>query len=362
MNISKIVVVIVAMAALALSSGVCAQVASPKIVISNTNPNVEIPLEASSQVQVLSSGDLSVSCRLSGGSCPSTGTGGGANPPTVSLTPSVTSLTAGGAFTLNWTSTGDACYAVAPDNVTGWTTGGRAFPATGSQALSLVAGTYIFQLRCYSTGGNNIASAAQVTVTGTQTGSAYCAEYYAATGLPTTAGFNAYGFTRVDAVFGSVFPGVQPGGVTGLPVAVPWEFLDPSSNRYLSIPFVMTSENPDDSASQMTFNWGITQIPGVIGSLGITLTISPCAGDFRAAAPPVPVSSDVYARAACRAFGGGTSLTVDAVSADRGCFAPIGKTMFINIANYNMLQGTAPTQLQCLGGSSKCGVSMNLVN
>jgi len=350
---------------LALSAGLCfgaahAQTAtSPKIIIANAPTPTEIPLEADSTVQFLSNGDLSVNCRLNGGICPSTGGGSsGNNPPTATLSPSSTTLSQGAAFTLNWNTanSAEACYAVGPANIANWT--GRTLNVNGNQSLSLLQGEYVFQMRCYSDGGKVSVSTPLVTVepgsTPPPVGSDYCAEVYGSN-PPTVPNFTAFGFERVDRDYASVW-GVQPGMGQGDPRVVPGEFMNPTAQRYLAISFVMANDVPGTSESQYRIDWREPQAQGVPGGM-VSVAISPCPGDFRA---PVTFSSDLYESAACRkTVSSLNTLSVTSVQGAPGCYAPKGKTMYINVATHNMYGTTAPTTSTC-GNNTACGASMEV--
>lgn len=343
-----------------------AQVPSPKIVISNVTPAIEIPLEPTGSVQFNAAGDLTVICDTDAqGRCPNAGSTGGSgtgtNPPVAfTLTPSAATITQGSAFSLSWNSAdSQVCYGESPSGVASWS--GQVFANSGSQSLSLTAtnattaATYSFTLRCYSAGGNRTASTATITVnppTATQEPSAYCSEYYS-TGLPTSAAFTAFGFTKQEASFQSVFA-VAPGEGAAAKV-LPGNFLNPSSNRYLAIPFTMSTTDGSAGLNQFILDWVEAQ-NGVVASGPVSVSVSPCAGDFRQA---VTGSSDAYLTSQCRRSGNTNQLTVTSVTGQSGCLAPVGKLMYINIATYNMFTTTTPTTSNC-GTSATCGVSMKI--
>jgi len=340
-----------------------AQVASPKLTISNAGASgTQIPLDPTSTVQIDAAGDLTVTCLLNGNNvCPGIGTGGGdtgVNPPTATLSSNLTTLEAGQPLALTWTSNGaDVCFSSGPSNANGWT--GVIRNTSGNASVSnLVEGLYTFQLRCYSAGGSTTASTAQVTVTEATTPPAadYCAEYYDGTpAMPTGAQFNAHGFTKFEKSFPEVF-GVNPGGDYSSHIGVPGVHLNPIQTRYLAIPFVMPSASGPDS--QMTLTWidGGAIVPG--GAL--LLTISPCPGDFR---PPASGTGDDYRSYQCRVTGplslsGGLTITADLGLS--GCPAPVGKKMYLNMAMYNMYSPTTPTSTTCSSGATYCGVGMKI--
>jgi len=348
---------------LAISSVALAQVASPKIVISNTTPLAEIGLETGSTVEFASNGDLQIRCRKNGANCVTAnlGDGGGTPPPgaptNLVLTPSATTLTAGSAFNLTWSSSGaEACYGVGPAGVSGWT-GQVLATSRGAPglSLSLAQGSYAFQMRCFNAGGSANVTAATVTVTqgsGGGGGGDYCSEFYAS-GLPTGSAFNAHGFTKVEVPFFTVW-GAQPGFTAGITAGVPGQFVNPSTNRYMAIPFTITSDS--GVGTQVNLSWIESQLPGV-STGAVTVTISPCAGDFRAR---VIGSSDVYLGAQCRASVGiAGNMSATSVVGQSGCPAPKDKQMYINIATYDMY-GATPPQTSTCSGATTCGVAMRL--
>lgn len=355
-------------AALLLSTFASAQVASPKIIINNVNPAAEIGLQSASTVEFLANGDLRVNCRLASGQCETAniggGGGGGTNPPTnLVLTPSTTSLTAGGAFSLTWSSSGaEVCYGVGPTSpsVLGWT-GQPLATSRGTPGLALsltTAGDYVFQMRCYSATGSAQTSTATVTVTQSGGGGPgptdYCAEYYDGTTrpVPTSPSFTAHGHERKDQTFESIWS-VAP-GTPGERRALPGIFLLPAQNRYLSVPFTMTQGS--GAQSQFDFNWvEAAGLEGVVSG-SVTVTVSPCPGDFR---PSQAGSTDIYLSAQCRrTYGIQNGITVTADPTLSGCFAPVNKIMYLNISTHNMYN-TPPSASSCSGQT--CGVSMRLL-
>ncbi len=342
------------------SAAVAQTVASPKVVISNTSPLAEIGLETGSSVEFGANGDLQIRCRKTGENCVTQNLGTqvppGNAPTGLSLTPSATTLNTGNPFNLQWGSTNaDACFGLAPSGVSGWSSQVLA-PARGAPglALTLAQGTYNFQMRCYNANGSNSVAAQTVTVNQSVTPPTgdYCSEYYA-TGLPTGSAFNAHNFTRADGSFFGIW-GAQPGFSAGITAGVPGTFLDPSSGRYLAIPFTLLSDS--GTGTQVNLSWVESQLPGVATG-AVTVTISPCAGDFR---PPVPGSQDIYLSFQCRASAGiSAQLSATSVFGQSGCRAPKDKQMYINVATYDMFRATPPTTSTC-SGTSTCGVAMRL--
>ena len=342
-----------------------AQVASPKITISNAGEDgTQIPLDPASTVQIDAAGDLTVSCALDvNGKCPNLGLGGGStgtNPPTATLTPSVTTIEQGQPLQLSWTSNGaDVCYSSGPAGASGWTSVIRN-PAGNVSLSSLAQGAYAFALRCYSEGGQVTVQTAPVTVTEPTTPPAadYCAEYYDGTpAMPTGAQFNAHGFSKFEKSFTEIF-GVAPGGTYTSHIHFPGTHLNPVQTRYLAVPFVMTAASGEDSQMQLTWIDG-----GSLGPAGaILLTVSPCPGDFR---PNVGITNpnDAYLGSICRitqpaSLHGGVTITSDPSLS--GCPAPVGKKMYLNVALYNMYSTSTPTTTTCNSGSTYCGVGMKI--
>jgi len=363
---AKHLVLIPLAAACAISVAHAAEVQSPKIIIDNLTGQ-QIPITGTVSFQA--DGDLRVQCRLDGNNnCPSIGTGNsgsGTNPPTISsFTASATTITAGQSVTLSSASTGDVCFAESPTGITGWT--GNALAKSTSQTINgLAVGSYSFGLRCYTAAGSAAATSPTITVNaGSEpppppppTGD-YCAEYYA-NGLPTAPGFNAYGFTKVESTFSNVF-GVLPGDI--MPSSdvrwVPGNLISQAAGTYLAIPFTMTQNS--GPMSQFQLRWFATQIPGAVTG-SVSVTISPCPGDFRAASGFGVNPADLYSTNLCRStFNTASQLVVDSADQQSGCFAPVGKRMFINVAAANIFGGTAPATTSCPINppSSVCGVSM----
>ncbi len=352
-------------AGLMFAGGASAQVNSPKVVISNTSPQAEIGLETGSNVEFAANGDLTIRCRKTGNDCVTANIGGGGvgNGPTgLVLTPSATTLTAGAPFNLTWTSTNaEACYAVGPSGVSGWS--GRALATVqGSPglSLSLVQGVYAFQMRCYNAGGSTSVTSATVTVEqgggGPGPGTGYCSEYYdgSTRPVPTDVRFTAHGFARSETAFSTIW-GTTPGIGGGPAISLPGNFLNPAALRYLTIPFVLNAP-----ANQVTFQWIDAQGTG-IPSGAVSVTISPCPGDFRPRSFNPP-GNDVYLSFNCGSAQAGISGSLSASRPESGlagCVAPTGKTMYLNIATYDMFTPTTPSSTSC-GASSTCGVNMHV--
>lgn len=356
--------------ALTLSGTAAAQVASPKIVISNVTPNVEIPLVTASQVQFEADGDLVVQCRLTAGAC--TGVGGGSGqdgtpPATFSLNAAPTTVNSGASITLTWNSSdSEACYAVAPTGTTGWTSGNRALANSGNATVSITNTTanpvtQTFQIRCFKEGGSRTVSSQTVTInpgsSNPPTGEDYCAQYYGSN-MPTSPNFTAHGLTKVEVSFLTIWAGAGQVGGTDVLRGVPGTRLNPATGRYLAIPFVMTDDS-GGANSQFTANWNQSQLPDT-PSGQVTVTVSPCPGDFRPSTGFGPNPNDYYSTNLCRGLFGNTGeITVDSTGFQNGCYAPKGKRMYINIATYNMYGATLPSGPSC-GSNSFCGVMMRM--
>ena len=353
-------------AAVVLLAGAAqAQVASPKVTITNTATPIEIPLDATSSVDIKANGDIDIKCRLANGACPSVGGGSnpGTGPASVTLTPSATSLAANTAFSLNWTSSAgtEACYGAGPTGMSGWT--GVALGANGTRSVTLAnVGSYVFQVRCFNSSGSTTVSSATVTVTEPTTnppptGSNYCSEFYdgSTRAVPTVPNFTAFGFIKSEKTLGELW-GIVPGQASTTRVGMPGVHLDPSAGRYLAIPFVMTEDA--GSMSQFTLDWIEANNTVGIPSGAITVTVSPCPGDFR---PPTGFTntSDPYLGYQCRKNSAlvSSNITITSSPTLSGCPAPKGKLMYVNIATYNMYGTSAPTTTTC-SGFSTCGTSM----
>ena len=345
---------------MALAGSAAAQLASPKVVISNTSPVAEIGLETGSNVEFAANGDLQIRCRKDGVNCVTANIGGGppvGNAPTnVALTPSSTAIIANAPFNLQWGSTNaEACFGVGPAGVNGWSsqvlTASRGAPGL---SLSLAQGSYAFQMRCFNASGSTTVTAPTVEVAaGNPVGSDYCSEFYAS-GLPTGSAFNGHGFTRVDVSFGTIW-GTTPGSSAGITSGVPGNYMNPSQGRYMAIPFTMATDT--GVGTQMALTWAEAQSVG-ISTGAVTVTISPCPGDFR---PIVNGSPDPYLSFVCRSEASvGASLTASSSPGTSQCRAPKDKQMYINIATYNMLVPAPPTTTTCSGNTS-CGVAMRLI-
>jgi hypothetical protein len=332
---------------------------SPKVVITNLTPNVEIPLTQSSTVEIDASGDLRIQCRTVNGVCPGLSQTGPIDPngPTgLALAPSTTNLFVNGAFSLAWASgTGtESCYGAGPAGISNWT--GQSLATSGTRNLSLPEGSHIFQLRCFNSAGSATISSAVVTVApnpGPGPAEPYCQEHYGA-GLPTSPNFTAFGFQRVDVAFEEIW-GVAP-GQTSLRRALPGNFLRPSAGRYLAIPFTMTAS--EGSGTQFTFGAIEASSLEGVATGSVSASISPCPGDFR----PRASSTDIYLSHQCRnSFQNALqfNLTVTSITGQSGCLAPPGKVMYLNLATYDMWGPTAPTSTTC-GTNETCGVSMRL--
>ncbi|MBD8526441.1 hypothetical protein [Pseudomarimonas arenosa] len=314
-------------------------------------------------MQYSSNGDLTVECLENGDSCPGIGgTGGGLGAPgapTVTLTANSTNITTIQSLTLNWSTAGDpaaqACYSYPAQGTSSWA--GVARPVNGQQVLNnLVAGTYVFGLRCFNEAGYNVDTTETVTVTQSQSqGQEYCSVVYPT--QPTQPSFTAHGFARTNATMQEIW-GINPGETQTQKQVVPQFIMANTRDRYLSIEFVMTDET-GGPLSQFGLGW---IEGGVFGNAGaIDVTISPCPGDFR---PPVGGSPDPYLSFQCRTGEASATgqINVSSVAQLSGCRAPVGKRMYINIATYQGMGGaTTPTVFTC-GSNNTCGGAMLINN
>jgi hypothetical protein len=344
-----------------------ATVASPKLILHGAS-TVEIPLESASSITVNASGDLEAQCRDN--TCPS----GESGPSSVTavLAPSATQITLGGAFSLEWSSqNSDICRGTGPTSVSGWS--GQSLLTSGSKSLSLPVGEYTFSIRCYGVDGSATFQTSLVKVVpGTTppqppTGAAYCSEYYddstAARTRPTHESFTAYGLSRVEASWLSVFE-VEPGATQSAKKVLPGNFLRPTATRYLAIPFVMTTDT-DENLANIGMQWieggfyGSFLVP-TVKSGATVFSVSPCPGDFRKSNN---LSADPYERSTCRRTSPsiqGSNFSISSqVSRSGACYAPVGKVMYLNVASYDMNRTSLAPQTTC-GSAETCGVSVQI--
>ena len=341
-------------------------VASPKIVIQNVAGGLQVPLAASgpeATVQFTSEGDIQVNCRLTEGNCPNLNLGGGfgEGPAISNFTFNAAEVTSGANnATLSWSSTeAEVCYAAGPEGITNWTSGNRHLPRQGSVVLSLAATgdpiVYDFAIRCYREQGSSEATAS-ITVNpgsgGGLPGSPFCAEYYPTP--PSSGAFTGWGMNRTDVAFGTIWPGTI--GDTGGRRGIPGDYAPTGANDYMSIPFVMQAT--DQVFGEFLINWSEgTPLVGVTGGQ-ISITVSPCPGDFRTRTNNPP-ANDVYLSSACAKFNTQTgNIAVTARPGGIGCPAPVGKTMYINITTTNANGTNPPTATSCTG--FPCGVNMRI--
>jgi hypothetical protein len=269
-----------------------------------------------------------------------------------------------GAYSLTWTSEGaDVCVGAeatlggVATTVNNWT--GAHLEPNPSAPLSLFLdgpatqqdpdNEYAFRLRCYGTGGSLLSNQVSVAVDGQSGGGSaadYCLELYGAT-PPSDRPFN---LTRQEMGYDEIWSGVIPGQPAGRRT-LPGEVMSPSTDKYLAIRFVMPEGGTDPDMSMST------QLPQVGGveSGAISLSISPCPGDFR----PRTTNSDPdpYKRPQCGAFGVGFSLRASSSVSTSGCPAPANKVMYLNIAVYDMF-GSSLGSPSCVNSASTCGLSV----
>lgn len=345
-----------------------ATVTSPKLILHGAS-TVEIPLESTSSITVSASGDLEAQCRNN--TCPTGEPAVGAVVAT--LTPSATQITVGTTLSLEWTSQGaDLCRGSGPSSISGWSS--QPLLSNGSKSLSLPVGDYTFSIRCYGVDGSASNSTSLVkVVAGTNPNpdpeppADYCAEYYddstQARSMPTHASFNAYGLTKVERSWESVFE-VEPGATQSQKKVLPGNFLRPATGRYLAIPFVMGSGS-DENLANIGMQWieggayGLNLIPQVKSGATV-FTVSPCPGDFRKSNN---LAADPYERSTCRRTSPstqGSNFSISSESSRTGsCYAPPGKLMYLNVASYDMSRTALPSQTTC-GSADTCGVSVQV--
>jgi len=114
--------------------------------------------------------------------------------------------------------------------------------------------------------------------------------------VSTDPGFTRHGVELVEVVFSTVWA-VPPGQPSGVIAQEPGNFVNPSSKqRIMVVP--VTFANDTGPGTQVNINWQDTQ--GVGGILGgaVSVSISPCPGDFRP--PQRDISNDRYLSFQCR--------------------------------------------------------------
>lgn len=273
-------------------------------------------------------------------------------PPVVSLDASPLSVVAGTQVLLSWSSVGaQTCGAFASPQVAGWA-GGVAPAGTRSVTLPLAGASHTFFLTCVNDVGSTTVQAGPVITTPSpQQPPVSCEDYVASVhgGMPPSdPAFVAFGFAEARAPFETVF-GVAPGGASGPgPRPVPAPQLNPSQGRYLAIPFALSQ--PDQS---MRLQWTGSAAPYASGP--VSITISPCPGDFRARALGTP---DPYLHPMCGTafpvFAGELSIRPGGV----GCPAAPGQPLYINIATHAMT--TPDGGVFTCQDAPTCGVGMRV--
>lgn len=358
-------------------SAALAQVASPKIVISNTSPQAEIRLLPGSAVEFEASGDLRVQCHKTGVNCTTANIGGGGvgNPPTgVSLNATPLEVIQNSQVNLSWSSSGAAaCYGSGltrngtPVSLGGWTgqllatsrSSGSPLPLSLSQL-----GEHVFQMYCFSASGvSPVVSSQTVSVIenpdpGPGPGEAYCGEYYDGTTrpVPTHPSFTGYSLQAMEFEFSTLF-GVTPGAPSSIKRGVPGNYVSNAASQYLLIPFVL-NEDTDLDLSTIVMNWIEGGAYGILGR-PVAITVSPCPGDMRRRQNSSP---DIYERGVCRVTNPsmlGGPMIITARSGASGCPAPKGKQMYLNIIAYNIDGTSLPAQSTC-GSDPTCGVALQV--
>jgi len=187
----------------------------------------------------------------------------------------------------------------------------------------------------------------------------YCADFYGnhLSTLNQDSNFTAHGFNRVEKSWEEVF-GV-PLGFGASSIAIPGTHMPETQRQYLTIPFTMTGDQLGNDVTSARFSY--VELQGQISRTHpITLTISPCPGDFRA---PTQTNignapADPYLGLNCRfeySISGNGSASSIGLS---GCPAPKGKRMYLNVAAYDMFGSDADQPSGPCDGP--CGVSVLL--
>lgn len=159
----------------------------------------------------------------------------------------------------------------------------------------------------------------------------------------------AHGFSGLIRTWQQAF-GVEPhqtSQVAGLPAAQ-WQgftLLHPTKERYLAVEFTFS-----DPAHRFQVQWTDVQAIGIAPG-NVTVTISPCPGDFR---PRKAGSSDPYLSLRCRAEFGDFGIIRASASGLGACPTPAGQPHYLNIATHDMY-GSTPGPVTCPPGVVACG-------
>lgn len=179
---------------------------------------------------------------------------------------------------------------------------------------------------------------------GRPTASNYCEEIYPTP--PNQAGFDAYGFTRVTLPFSQVFQ--LPNGVnTRSENYMPYNLLGASTlQKYMAIPVKVNGPYMNFSLNWFEEQHYFNVQPGIdfdqFQTGEISISVSPCPGDFRKPVPFGEVATDPFVSGKCRAHGRRGNLLVGS----GGCPIAEGKTFYINIATHVLHSQTFPAILE----------------
>lgn len=170
---------------------------------------------------------------------------------------------------------------------------------------------------------------------------------------PADARFTAFGLKPYTVAWTAVW-GYPPGDKRSPLRNVARDNLGTSETTYLSIPFTMSVS----SGPMSSFSLAQGPAQGDLNPTGlVTMTISPCSGDFRAA---VNGTTDPYLKSACRRQGTSGQLTASAsasAAAQGYCPMPAGRVMYLNIVNRPMLTAPSLPPRSCKQGEA-CGTAM----
>lgn len=346
----------------------CTEALAQSIVITNAN-NHQIPLASGSSVQIDVNGNLLAQCALTNGSCTQLSNGGPlAGTPTASLARNdgLTTVTAGQAVSLTWSSTDSQLCLASSTGPNGATTfaGPRGTTNTGGESVTLsAAGDYSFGLKCYNDAGASQMQATAVTVAAGST----------TTPPPTTTGcditssdpaFQPAGFAQVIKDWATAFKSPNPNITTdpvyptgpGTPVPI-----GASKSSYTAIRFVALA----DLTVDMTWDMAQAQIgyPSPRPADSMFIGISPCPGDLRA---PNASSGDPWLQNGCRKVAGAASMyyttRTQYVSNDFLCRIEAGQTYYINVSPVDPTDGISPGEHTCsttaTNSATGCDVQM----
>jgi len=345
--------------ALALAAGASAQ---NVIRITNVEPVREIPLEANSNVQFDSNGNLLARCALTNGVCAALSSGGTTNPgaPSATLTRADNNndVRVNQSITLAWNSTGATVCNARSDGPTSTTWGGpRAINNNGGESITVSAvGTYTFGLTCFNAGGGSSERIVTVQVSAASSG-----------GQPGAGACNITdpliqpsSMQRQDKTWVTAWSAPNNSNIAIYPNSigslVP---LGAEKRKYTVIPFTPTADTL--GASTVRITWDVAQPNHLIGYTtarptlgGMFITISPCPGDLR---PANDQSTDPFLRSACRKFDTEGSMFY-AISGSNSlvCKLDPGVQYYLNVAAVNTADGLQEGEDTCVNNLTGCDV------